>query len=245
MFFGLADGMTQDKDFGCASFLAKSPDGEYLAGRNYDYSDSDALIFYTNPANGYASIGMTEQRALGIGEPFGIAPDSLIGKAAMLTVPYITMDGVNEKGVMVSILQLTLGGIHQDTGKPSIDIWVAIRLILDRADSTDRAVVVEWKGNEMRVVRDQAAVTNFQLGHTNDKSLYSGKCPRFDTISEWLTNHSATTPEQAMDVLQSTSQSGGSYPTQWLAVYHLRQFSVDVTIDRHYDKVYHFTAEDF
>jgi len=53
---------------------------------------------------------MTEQRAIGIGEQFGIPSDSFIGKASMLIVPYCTMDGVNEKGVMVSVLELTPGG---------------------------------------------------------------------------------------------------------------------------------------
>ncbi len=53
------------------------------------------------------------------------------------------------------------------------------------------------------------------------------------------------TSEQAMDVLESVSQSGKEYPTQWSAVYNLNQYSVDITIDRDYDKVYHFTPEDF
>ena len=51
--------------------------------------------------------------------------------------------------------------------------------------------------------------------------------------------------EQTMDVLASISQAAGSYPTQWSAVYNLNQYSLDLTIDRNYDKVYHFTAEDF
>ena len=48
-----------------------------------------------------------------------------------------------------------------------------------------------------------------------------------------------------MDVLESVSQSGKEYPTQWSAVYNLNQYSMDITIDRDYDKVYHFTPEDF
>ena len=90
MYFGLANSVTQDKDFGCSSFLTRTPDGDFIAGRNYDYSESDELVFYTNPSDGFASIGMTELRALEIGERFGIAPDSFLGKAALLTAPYYT-----------------------------------------------------------------------------------------------------------------------------------------------------------
>ena len=140
MYLGLADSAAPEKDFGCSSFLARTPDGDYIAGRNYDFTSSEELVFYTNPSDGFASIGMTELRAMGIGENYGIAPDSFIGKATLLCAPYCTMDGVNEKGVMVSVLQLNLGGIHQDNGKPDLDLWVAIRLILDRAESVDHAI---------------------------------------------------------------------------------------------------------
>lgn len=43
----------------------------------------------------------------------------------------------------------------------------------------------------------------------------------------------------------SISQPEGGYPTQWSSVYYLNDFSMDITIDRNYDKVYRFTAEDF
>ncbi len=109
MYLGLADSDVQNNDFGCSSFLARTPEGDYIAGRNYDYSDE--LVLYTNPDNGFASISMTELRA--------------------------------------------------------------------------------------------------------------------------------------MDVLESISQSGEGYPTQWSAVYNLNQYSMDIALDRNYDKVYHFTAEDF
>ena len=43
----------------------------------------------------------------------------------------------------------------------------------------------------------------------------------------------------------SISQPEGGYPTQWPSVYYLNDFSMDITIDRNYDKGYRFTAEDF
>lgn len=206
-------------------------------------------------------------------DQFGITPDSFLGKAGMIAAPYFITDGVNEKGVTASLLQLTPGVTEPQTQKPDILYGMSVRLILDRADSvehaiellkqydihdpgpythhlfiadsTGNAVVVEWKGNEMKVVRNQPVVTNFKLATTEDKNLYNGRCPRFDKMMDWLSNHSTTTSEQAMDVLNSISQSGGRYPTQWSSVYHLNDFSMDITVDRHYDKVYYFSPSDF
>ena len=79
------------------------------------------------------------------------------------------------------------------------------------SDNTGNAVVVEWKGNEMRVVRDQSAATNFQLGYTADKSLYKGKCSRFDKMIDWFSDHSTTTSEQAMDVLEVPETEQAEY----------------------------------
>lgn len=271
-FFGLTDSLVENVDFGCSSFLAQTPDGDFIAGRNYDYAEAGELALYTNPSDGFASIGMTEFGALGLNGELGIEPDSLLGKTVMMFAPYATMDGVNEKGVMVSILQLTPGATHPRTEKPDITITVAIRLILDRAESVDHAIellqqydvhgegeyahhlfisdssgnaaVVEWPGSQMKVVKDQPAVTNFFLSNRS-KVFYCGSCDRYDKIVDWLSHHSTTTSEQAMDVLKSVSQSGGEYPTQWSAVYNLNDFCMDVTIDRNYDKVYHFTTKDF
>ena len=101
--------------------------------------------------------------------------------------PYLTVDGINEAGVGISILQLEHEEIHQDTGKPDILMNVAIRAILDTCGSTDealalldsydmhsmidrsfhlfitdrsgRSVIVEWIDNEM-VVTEDCKVTN-------------------------------------------------------------------------------------
>ena len=101
--------------------------------------------------------------------------------------------------MMVSILQLNPVAPHPDTGKPDITIWIAIRLILDHAESVDHAialleqydihgegnyahhlfisdssgnaVVVEWRNNEMRVVKEQPVVTNFYLSLSKEQAF--------------------------------------------------------------------------
>ena len=55
-------------------------------------------------------------------------------------VPYICLDGLNEKGVSIAVLTLDSDPVHQSTGKPAIATTLAIRLVLDRAASTEEAV---------------------------------------------------------------------------------------------------------
>ena len=69
------------------------------------------------------------------------APDeSTEMKLASLTAPYICLDGLNEKGVSIAVLTLDSDPVHQSTGKPAIATTLAIRLVLDRAASTEEAV---------------------------------------------------------------------------------------------------------
>ena len=69
------------------------------------------------------------------------APDeSTKMKLASLTAPYICLDGLNEKGVSIAVLTLDSDPVHQNTGKPAIATTLAIRLVLDRAASTEEAV---------------------------------------------------------------------------------------------------------
>lgn len=61
-------------------------------------------------------------------------------KLATLTAPFICLDGMNEKGVSIAVLTLDSEPVHQNTGKPVIGTTLVIRLILDRAATTEEAV---------------------------------------------------------------------------------------------------------
>ena len=100
--------------FGCTAFTLTDADGDVHMGRNYDFKNNNVS------AN---------------------APDeSTKMKLASLTAPYICLDGLNEKGVSIAVLTLDSDPVHQSTGKPAIATTLAIRLVLDRAASTEEAV---------------------------------------------------------------------------------------------------------
>ena len=264
LFYGLDVGVNQ-KYIACSAFLTHDGDGSYYAGRNFDYDKTEMLTVYTTPKDGYASIAMVPLCGLGIGDTFGQDPMSLLSRAEMLAAPYLCTDGMNEKGVMTSVLNLNSDELHTYSDKPDIITFVAIRMILDRAASVDeavemlshydfhsmtgvaqhlfisdasgRSVVVEWYKHNMAVI-DSPVCTNFWLSSPVE---YAGRCERFDTLTQRLEEKPVNTPEDAMDNLRAANVSW----TQWSCVYHLSDFSVDIVIKNRYEKVYKVSPDKF
>ena len=126
-------------NYGCSAFSAVTPESQHLFGRNFDYEETDTLLFYTEPKDGYASYGVTDLKFFGVGTG-GIDGNSLAAKGIMLAAPYVTMDGINEAGVGVGILQLDIPELHQDNGKSDLLVFAAIRGILDKCATVDEAI---------------------------------------------------------------------------------------------------------
>ena len=123
--------------FACSAFCAPATNGRVFTGRNYDFKDdTSALLVRTRPRDGYASIGFAALNNLGDNAPL----DNLTGRAAALMGPFAQLDGVNECGVSIAVLTLDSSPCDQDSGRPVINTSLAIRLVLDRAATTQEAV---------------------------------------------------------------------------------------------------------
>ena len=123
--------------FGCSAFTAPTQDGHILMGRNYDFkNDSSAMLVYCTPKNGYKSVALAALDNISANQ----ADAGLAKKMACLTAPFICLDGMNEKGVSIAVLTLDSEPVNQDTGKQKIFTTLAIRLVLDRAATTQEAV---------------------------------------------------------------------------------------------------------
>lgn len=125
--------------FGCTAFTMTDTDGDIHMGRNYDFKkDTSAMLVYCTPKNGYKSVAFAA-----LDNVSANIPDANVKKKlASLTSPFICLDGMNEKGVSIAVLTLDSDPVHQDTGKPTISTTLAIRLVLDRAASTEEAVTL-------------------------------------------------------------------------------------------------------
>ena len=241
---------------GCTSFAAKSATGEPLAGRNFDYPKTDMLLVHTKPKKGYKSYSMVCLEHLGISGNKG--PETLLGKAMTLAAPYACVDGFNEKGLHVAVLELSTKPTAQDTGKTQIITTVAVRMLLDKCATTEEAVamlskydmfssagkpyhffitdensnsvVVEWPDpTQEMVVLTQSHVTNFQLSEGQDKGAGGGE-DRYNTVAAALNKaNGALSEEEVMQTLEATGVKwNGTWGTNWSIVYNLSRLSMEV-----------------
>ncbi len=272
-FFGIPIEIDQS-NFGCSAFTAANSDGQRLFGRNFDYDETDVLVFYTEPKDGYASYGVTDLKFFDIGTDGGLDGNSAAAKALMLAAPYATMDGINEAGVGVGILQLDIDELHQDNGKPDLLIFAAIRGILDNCatvdeaiallgnydihsflscsyhlfitDKTGRSVIVEWTDDETFIVEDTAC-TNDVMSN-NEFYDPQWQCSRYDTIKEWLAEKNGIlTEDEAMTVAADASwdKDDMTRGTEWSCVYNLDEFTFYICLDRDYETKHSFSKENF
>ena len=188
---GMNIGFSQES-FGCSTISVKSEDGGFLFGRNFDWNSCDAMVVASYPENGYASISTVIMDFVIQGAGGRIMGMELgMEQVKVLAALYAPLDGMNEKGLTVSVNMIQDGDdISQDSDKADITTTTAVRLLLDKAanvdealalltqydmhasmgmmvhfalaDNTGRSVAVEYIGNEM-IVTDTPVVTNFYL----------------------------------------------------------------------------------
>ena len=225
----------QAGEFGCSAVCAEDEHGIVFFGRNYDWEECRAMIVHTSPENGYESVSTCCLDFLGFDE--GYEPDgSMMDRIKTLAAIYVPLDGMNEKGLVVADLMAgDKEETHQNTDRPDLTATTAIRLLLDKAATTDEAValleqydmnssigtahhlsiadaggksvVVEYIGGEM-MVTETRVVTNHYIGDCEKKGIGSEQSHlRFDTLSAY------SGPADEMDVrdmLKSVAQM--NYP---------------------------------
>lgn len=123
--------------YGCSAIKTKTTDGNVLMGRNYDFKlDTSCLLVRCTPKHGYKSISFAALN--------NVSADNLEAsfskKMAALTAPFIGLDGVNEKGVSIAVLTLPSEPTMHDTGKGKLATSILIRLVLDKAATTEEAL---------------------------------------------------------------------------------------------------------
>lgn len=123
-------------NYGCSAFTLADSDDSVRMGRNYDFKiDTSSLLVHCTPKDGYKSVAFAALSNISANQL-----TSTSKKLAALTAPFICLDGLNEKGVSIAVLTLDSDPTYQQTGKPTIFTTLAIRLVLDRAATTQEAV---------------------------------------------------------------------------------------------------------
>lgn len=122
----------------CSTFCAETPEKGYILGRNLDNQTTDLAVIKTNPKDGYSSVSVVNLSFLGYNESH--TPDKLLDRINTLATAYFPLDGVNEKGLAVGVLQLQAPVTAQDSDKPDVGTTLAIRAMLDKCATTDEAI---------------------------------------------------------------------------------------------------------
>lgn len=133
--------------FGCTTFNSVTSQGDYLLSRNFDYMDAPYLLLWTHPEDGYASVSSCSLAFCGY---FGnFKPDSDAKSFLTLLAPYTCLDGVNEKGLSIGVLEVEVNPVFQISLKPNLTTTTMIRACLDKAATVDEAIEI-FRSHDMR-----------------------------------------------------------------------------------------------
>ncbi len=131
---------------GCSTFEAYTPEGNHIMGRNFDFKDAPCMVVWTHPKNHYASVAVADTNFMA----YGTHTHKIKGKknALALLAPYCCVDGINEKGLAIAVLQIRADAVNQnDSSKKNLTTTAMIRAALDTCADIDEAVELFRKYN--------------------------------------------------------------------------------------------------
>ncbi len=136
------------KGFACTTFNSVNSQGEYLFSRNFDYMESPSMLVWTHPKNGYESISSVSLYFFAYSEK-GILPEDEFSSILTTLAPYAPLDGINEKGLSIGVLELEKAPLFQISLKPDLTTTTVIRACLDKAATVEEAIEI-FKSHDVR-----------------------------------------------------------------------------------------------
>jgi hypothetical protein len=255
----------------CSLFAALGDSENMLYGRNFDWQFSSALLLFTDPPDGYASVSMVDIAYFGFeGERAeGLADLPLRERRALLDAPRLPFDGMNEHGLVVGMAAVPPGGMRADPGKETVGSIQVIREMLDHAGDVDEAVAlldrynIEYGGGPPihYLIADRsgrAVLVEFYGGqrhvYPNDAPWHlatnflrasvddpTGQCRRYDALDRRLVESGGRISSQEAMDLLAQVAQGN---TQWSGVYDLTAGSVIVAMGRDYQDMHTFELDE-
>ncbi|MBQ3706948.1 MAG: linear amide C-N hydrolase [Clostridia bacterium] len=215
---------------GCSTVAVTSPDGGRIFGRNFDWSCREVLLLEAHPDGAYASFSTVNVDF--IKESAANLSDAALAAAAY----YAPLDGMNEKGLAVSVNMISDSDrIRQRTDLPDLTTTTALRLLLDRAatveeaiallgqydlhgsydmmihfavtDAEGHAVAVEYIQQEM-IVTETPVLTNFYVAEGEKHGIGAAQShERFKVLEAFLADHPTASVYQVRDALTAAGES--------------------------------------
>ena len=253
----------------CSLFAALGNEENRLLGRNFDWQFSPALLLFTDPPNGFASVSMVNLTFLGI-SPAAVKSltDLPVGeRTALLSAPSMPFDGMNEYGLAVAMAAVP--DAYQDAAsydplKPSIGSIGIIREILDHARNIDEAAALF---DQYNITFRGGPPIHYLIADARGKAVlvefYQGKMLILPNEAPWhlATNHlrciaqgdggcqryhilserlaAASGQLDAKTALQLLAEVAQG-STQWSVAYNMTSGDVSVVIGQSYNTVFPF-----
>lgn len=236
---------------GCSAFLARTPEGDIILGRNMDWHSALPAIMHTRSKLTGKCIALTNLNYSGIVRLTDNIFDS--ERRKLHAAPYMTLDGMNEHGLAANIF--TAKGSISSIDPDKITLWdiTVIRAILDHATTTREAIdflsnynvaftpewpsqymvadaagnsaIIEFVKGEMKVLENAGSTqvcTNFII--YDNPSLTGFGDYRYRTIARQLESQGGIiTTKDAIKLLQENVIHNQG---QWSAVYNLTKKTV-------------------
>jgi hypothetical protein len=252
--------------WGCSLFATLDDPGARLYGRNFDWRFSPALLLFTAPPDGYASVSMVDIDYLGYGGDNAqhLTDRPLSERRGLLAAPEVPFDGMNEKGLAVGMAAVPPGDMRPDPQKRTLDQVMIIREMLDHAATVEEAVDLLGRYNiDMGSVpihyliasaAGKSALVEFYAGERrvfwNEQPWHlatnfllaaadgapAGYCWRYDRLSQRLSQAGGRLAPSEAIRLLSEVSQDN---TQWSIVYNMTTGEVNVVMGRDYAQPVH------
>jgi len=253
----------------CSLFAALGDADNMLYGRNFDWEYSPAVLLFTDPPDGYASVSMVDITYLGFGgTKAGTLTDlPLVERRALLDTPSMPFDGMNEHGLVVGMAAVPGSKMPYDRHKETIDSLMVIRKMLDQARDVDQALAIlqsyniRWGGGPPLhyLIADSS-------GHSALAEFYEGEMAVIPNETPWhlATNHLRVIADETghsgcqrydriyrrltgtegqlttQEAIDLLAKVSQHGGTQWSIVYGMSSDDVNVTMGRQYDNLHAF-----
>jgi hypothetical protein len=255
----------------CSLFTALADPQRGVFGRNFDWEFSPALLLFTDPPDGYASVSMVDLAY------FFDAPDvtqlmdlDLNDRSPLLNTPSMPFDGLNEKGLAIGMAAVPESPTPSDPNNKSVGSLGVMRMILDHAATVEDALAImkgvniNWNcGPQLHyLIADasgEAALVEFVAGEmvvhynanpwqqatnfliSNTSGSADGICHRYDVITESLQDKQG---DLSLGEAMELLEDVSQPSTQWSVIYQLHTGQISLAMGRHYSKIHTFQLED-
>lgn len=250
----------------CSLFVTFADPAQPIFARNFDWQQAPALLLFTDPPDGYASVSMVDISYLGYDESSLDKLQSFEGQQDLLYAPRIPFDGMNEHGLAVGMAAVDPTAIPTDPQKPTIGSLRIIRLMLDRAQTVEEALglfqqynvdfsggppihylvadreghsaVIEYKAGELRITHGDAPWQVATNFYLADSTPAQRQADqRYNRLDLALTKVAGKTSlGEAMTMLSDVAQ----HHTRWSVVYGMKDGAVWLATAKRYTTIHEF-----